>query len=189
MQSIANSSTLPLRNLQIEVRQVQARQIEQGDAEVEGARVQIAPGGGAQAQLGVRLGQRQEQLSGTATQMALVLNGRSTRIALRSSQPYRLMQTQFRQGRPMLVPGVVVLETTHGFVATPRWDGSDQVELEMASTLLLPLGEWVTIAQSASERSASRSGLLGQSSEALPGQFVVGKLVGQHTADPLGISH
>lgn len=153
-QSIANQNPLPLRNIQIEVRQVHSRNREEAGAQLD-----------RDARL--RLGQQREQLSGTSTQMALVLNGRSTRITLHSTAPFRLMQTQFRNGRPVLVPGVVLLETTTGFVATPRWDGSDQVELDIAATsLVLPLGDWVTVAQSEAESSARRSGLLGHASGA-----------------------
>lgn len=150
MQTIANQNPLPLRNVQIEVRQVHSR-----NREHSGVQVDSQP----------RLGQQQETLSGSNTQFALVLNGRSTRIALRSSTPYRLMQTRFHNGRPVLVQGVVLLETTSGFAATPRWDGGDQVELELGVTsLVLPLGEWVTVAQSDTDSAAHRSGLLGQSS-------------------------
>ena len=106
-----------------------------------------------------------------------MLNGRSAAITLRSSTPFRLMQTQFHNGRPVLVQGFVLLEAASGFMATPRWDGTNQVELEIAasqagrvssnssSTLVLPLGEWVSIAQSETTSRSARSGLLGQSSE------------------------
>ena len=176
MQSIANSSSLPLRNLQIEVRQVQSSQRERGGVEAD-MRLQFESGGSASAQARLRLGQQQEQQSGSASQQVLVLNGRSAAIALRSSTPFRLMQTQFRNGRPVLVQGFVLLEASTGFMATPRWDGSDQVELEIAasqagmassnsaSTLVLPLGEWVSIAQSDTHNRSTRSDLLGQSSD------------------------
>ncbi len=186
MQSIANTNSLPLRNVQIEVRQVQSRNRGHSGAQAD-ARLQFESGGSVSAQGRLGLGQQQEQLSGTSTQMALVLNGRSTGIALRSSTPFRLMQTQFHNGRPVLVQGTVLLEASTGFTATPRWDGSDQLELEIAasqaglqsgmlgvpvtpssssaSSLVLPLGEWVTVAQSASDSSGSRNALLGQGSE------------------------
>lgn len=175
MQSIANPNPLPLRNLQIEVRQVHSSQREQGGAEAD-ARLQFGSGGSASAQGQLRLGQQQAQQSGTASQQVLVLNGRSAAISLRSSTPFRLMQTQFRNGRPVLVQGFVLLEASTGFMATPRWDGTDQVELEIAasqagaasshsaSTLVLPLGEWISIAQSETTSRSARSGLLGQAS-------------------------
>nr|WP_315488815.1 hypothetical protein [uncultured Rhodoferax sp.] len=176
MQSIANPNTLPLRNLQIEVRQVQSSQREQGGVQAD-AGLRLGSDGSVSAQARLRLGQQQEQQSGSASQQVLVLNGRSAAIALRSSTPFRLMQTQFRNGRPVLVQGFVLLEASTGFMATPRWDGTDQVELEIsagqsgrvasqsASTLVLPLGEWVSIAQSETNNRSARSGLMGQASE------------------------
>lgn len=103
----------------------------------------------------------------TAQQQVLVINGRSASVALRSSTPLRLMQTRFRGGRPYLVPGVVLLDASTGFTATPRWDGSDTAELELsasqaspalrglqgsssASSVYVTLGEWVTVAESES---------------------------------------
>lgn len=164
MQSIANQNPLPLRNLQIEVRQVHSSQHERSGAEAD-ARLQFGSGVSASAQAQVRLGQQQAQQSGSASQQVLVLNGRSAAISLRSSRPFRLMQTQFRNGRPVLVQGFVLLEASTGFMATPRWDGTDLVELEIAaSTLVLPLGEWVSIAQSETNNRSERSGLLGQAS-------------------------
>ncbi len=176
MQSIANPNPLPLRNLQIEVRQVQSSRREQGGVQTD-AELQFGSGGSTSAQARLRLGQQQAQQSGSASQQVLVLNGRSAAISLRSSTPFRLMQTQFRNGRPVLVQGFVLLEASTGFMATPRWDGTDQVELEIAasqagrvsshstSTLVLPLGEWVSIAQSETNNHSTRSGLLGQASE------------------------
>lgn len=176
MQSTASPNPLPLRNLQIEVRQVQSSQREQGGVQAD-AELQLGSGGSTSAQARLRLGQQQAQQTGSASQQVLVLNGRSAAIALRSSTPFRLMQTQFRNGRPVLVQGFVLLEASTGFMATPRWDGTDLVELEIAasqagrvssnsiSTLVLPLGEWVSIAQSETTSRSARSGLLGQSSE------------------------
>jgi hypothetical protein len=111
----------------------------------------------------------------TAQQQVLVINGRSASVALRSSTPLRLMQTRFRGGRPYLVPGVVLLDASTGFIATPRWDGSDVAELELSATQASPampgarglqgsssassvyvnLGEWVTVAESAVDSQGS----------------------------------
>lgn len=158
--SIVNDAQLPLRNIQIEVRQVQS-----GTQETRN---------------------RQSQRSSTAQQHVLVINGRSATIALRSSTPFRLMQTRFRNGTPFLVPGVVLLDATTGFSATPRWDGSNMAELELAasqagnslgrggvvassntsSTVLVPLGEWVTVAESDVNSLTNRSDWGGQGVEA-----------------------
>jgi hypothetical protein len=159
----ANTEKLPLRNIQIEVRQVQQSLRDRAD--------------------------QQNQQSSSAQQTVLVLNGRSAAIALRNITPFRLMQTQFRNGMPIQVPGVVLLDASTGFSATPRWDGSDVVELELsatqasaaslrgrgmppastssASTLMIPVGEWVTVAQSDLTSQSSISAWGAQSAQSI----------------------
>lgn len=158
---------LPLRNLLIEVRQTQSGNSQQSDSGASGSVLMDSNG-----QLAVRgqvLAQNQQrQQSGSATQQVLVINGRSASIALRNSQPLRVLQSFVHQGRLHLRPSLVFLESGTGFVATPRWDGSDQLELTIAaeqaipatnaagvpssarmqSSLVVPLGQWTTIAQS-----------------------------------------
>lgn len=175
-------ATLPLRNLQIEVRQMQHDERQREGLEVRGSlRVDpngqwSMPGGVAQAQ------SAQTRQSATAVQQVLVLNGRSAYIALRTSTPLRLMQTLVRNGVLVVTQGTVLLDAITGFTATPRWDGSDRVELELAaqqspngsanrpgmntssqttSVLALPLGEWITVAQSEQETSDDRTALGG----------------------------
>lgn len=161
----ANLDHLPLRNIQIEVRQVLRSNQE---------RTGLAADGGIAS----------DSRNSSAQQQVLVINGRSAAIGLRTTTPFRLMQTQFRNGVPVLVPGIVLLDAATGFYATPRWDGSGIVELALsatqaappaspgqgvpttgtrsASTLLVALGEWVTVAQSDQESQSSRSGWSGQ---------------------------
>lgn len=184
--SIANTSRLPLRNIQIEVRQVQRSSREQTGAQVNGT-VHINSQGVGDAPAQLRLRQQQEQQSGTALQQVLVLNGRAARIALRTSTPLRLVQTVFRNGAVVYIQGTVLLDSATGFMATPRWDGSDRAELEIAatqatlssgnslggvnpassgaSTLVLPMGEWVTVAQSDEDSRTSQSGLNGMATQ------------------------
>lgn len=140
---------MPLRNILIEVRQVLANR-------------QELPG-------------QHNQQTVTAQQQVLVINGRSASVALRISTPLRLMQTRFRGARPYLVPGVVLLDASTGFVATPRWDGSDMAELELGATqatlgarsvvgssssssVYVSLGEWVTVADSEVDSQGSSDG-------------------------------
>ena len=185
----SSAASLPLRNVQIEVRQVQREDSQrsgvQGNTRVDvgsiGRDGQISINGQLQVE------QRQSQQSSSAMQYALVLNGRSTRLSLGTSTPLRLMQTYFRNGALFITQGTVMLEANTGFVATPRWSGGERVELEisaqqasrarantngasgngaiqtsaMSSTLVLPLGEWVTVAQSEQDSSSSTSGLGG----------------------------
>lgn len=187
-----STASLPLRNVQIEVRQVQ-REDGQRSGVQGNTRVDVGTNGlgGQGSQISIngqlQVEQRQSRQSNSATQYALVLNGRSTRISLGTSTPLRLMQTYFRNGALFMTPGTVMLQTNTGFVATPRWDGSDRVELEISaqqavpagtasrglagvgisqtsstsSTLVLPLGEWTTVAQSEQDSSGASSGLGG----------------------------
>lgn len=170
----ASPTPLPLRNLLIEVRQVQAnRQDQQGIA--GSASVEFDSRGNTDVQAQLEIRNRQDQQAVTAQQQVLVINGRGASVALRSSTPLRLMQTRFRGGRPYLVPGVVLLDVSTGFIATPRWDGSDMAELELsaaqaspampgarglqgsssASSVYVNLGEWVTVAESALDSQGS----------------------------------
>ncbi len=182
----ASVSKLPLRNIQIEVRQVQRSSQERSGVQASGS-IGLDSRGNSDAQLRLQMGDRQDQRSSTAQQQVLVLNGRSAAIALRSSTPFRLMQTQFRNGVPIQVPGVVLLDASTGFSAIPRWDGSDVMELELsatqagaassmgrgmpptstnsASTVLIPVGEWVTVAQSDTGSQSSGSGWGGQGAQ------------------------
>ena len=166
--SIANPATLPLRNIRIEVRQVQRDDSQRSGIGVDG-----------QGQLRAQAGSAQR--SNSAVQLALVLNGRSTRIALQSTTPFRVLQTFVRNGTVFSTQSTVFLEAGTSFYAIPRWEGADTVELEVSaqqstqaqigsagvnasqtsSVLLLPLDEWTTIAQSEQDMGSQRSGLSG----------------------------
>ncbi len=180
--SIANPATLPLRNLQIEVRQVQSGESQRNEAGSAGG-VQIDSQGQVAVQGTLRLQQRQSQQSSSASQLVLVLNGRSARIALGTVWPLRVFQTWLRDGRLVTTQGTLLIQAGTGFSATPRWDGSDVVELEIAaqqapgnaanavgalqnnssttSVVVVPLGEWSTVAQSEQSSQDQQSGLAG----------------------------
>lgn len=184
---IAKPNPLPLRNLQIEVRQVQHEDSQRAGLESHGG-VRVKPDGSVAVAVAgqLRTPDTQARQSGTAVQQVLVLNGRSAHIALRTDTPLRLMQTFVRNGVLVFTQGTVLLQRGTGFRATPRWDGSDRVELEIAaqqalngsvagagqassntaSVLVLPLGEWMTVAQSEQQTSDSRSGLGGTVTQA-----------------------
>jgi len=173
----ASPNPLPLRNLLIEVRQVQVSRQEQQGITGSGS-VGFDSRGNTDAQVQLDIRNRQNQQAVTAQQQVLVINGRSASVALRSSTPLRLVQTRFRGGRPYWVPGVVLLDASTGFLATPRWDGSDMAELELsasqaspampgtrsvsgsssASSVYVNLGEWVTVAESEMDSQGSSGG-------------------------------
>ena len=154
----ANATPLPLRNLLIEVRQVQSEDGQQAGLDLQGGRV---TGGLAQ-------GRR----SGTAVQQILILNGRPARIAVQTQTPLRLLQSLVRNGQIVTTQGTVLIEAGTGFSALPRWESGDMVEVELntqqalrplfpqagavnappaqsstGSSMLLPLGEWMTVAE------------------------------------------
>ncbi len=181
---IAASTPLPLRNVLIEVRQVQQTQAQDSGAQVSGS-VGLGIGAWGQGQIQARQGQSQR--SGTATQQVLVLNGRSARVAVATQVPLRVLQTYVRHGVVVAVAGTLILEAGTGFSATPRWDGSDRVELEISaaqalqgertlrgdapatsqsaqahSVLVVPLDTWVTVAESDTQSGGSGSSLGGQ---------------------------
>ncbi len=179
---IANSSPLPLRNLLIEVRQVQGNDSQRTDVGARGG-TQLDTQGHVSVQGGVVLQQRQTQQSGSATQQVLVLNGRTARIALGTVLPLRVLQTVQRAGQRITTLGTVLLEGGTGFSSTPSWNGADGVELEIAaeqalgstplngsasstSVVAIPLGEWSTVAQTEQDSSEQRSNLGGTRSTA-----------------------
>lgn len=152
---------LPLRNLLIEVRQDDANRgaRERLDADV---RARVQPGR-SEATVALEAQRRQAGHSGSAQQHVLVLNGRPAAIALGHNVPLRLRQLISRNGVRVAVPGTVWLQAGTGFTATPLWEGGDTVYLELvatqgrqapgqgastATTLLLPLDEWTTVAES-----------------------------------------
>lgn len=162
--AINSGAPLPLRNVFVEMRQAQFAHTASDSADT--------------------------QSSVTSQQQVLVLNGRSGQIALRTTVPMRLMAVAFRNGRPTLVPGVVLLDATTGFRVTPRWDGTDGVELELAasqaanprnpgqvastaSTVIVPLGAWTTVAESDQTQSTQRSSGLGSDASGSEQRYAV----------------
>ena len=185
--SIANPNPLPLRNLLIEVRQVQSGSAQQSGMETGGA-ARIGNDGQLSMQGQLQARQQQSQQGATAIQQVMVLNGRNAHIALRTAQPLRLLQSFVRNGRVVVTQSVVFLEAGTGFLATPRWDGAELVELSIAaqqalpnasritgatstasteSVLLVPLGQWTPIAQSDLSASNDTQTLGGNSASAM----------------------
>jgi hypothetical protein len=164
------SEALPLRNLQIEVRQAGSSLRSQSVLGAQGG-VVLQPGrSGINANISAQDSQRSDARD--LVQRVLVLNGRSANINLGNSQPLRLVQA--RQG------GTVFIDANSGFSARPLWYGGDSVELELAAgqagrsgasplaplsssavstSLSVRLGEWVTVAESDDAGAGSSSGI------------------------------
>jgi hypothetical protein len=181
---IANSP-LPLRNVLIEVRQVQSNETHNDALESSGAlHINNTGDVAVQGQLHARQGQQRQFDS--AVQQVLVLNGRSAHIHLGNRTPMRVVQTLVRNGTLIVVPTTLLWETGTGFNAIPRWDGSNRVELELGaqqasgasavtgsgadgrptfqmttSTLAIALGTWVTVARSDTQSEGQRGDLSG----------------------------
>ena len=174
------SGNLPLRNLQIEVRQIEEDNAsrERLDASVA-ARLQP---GQSSAAIGINAQGRPSARSGTAQQLVLVLNGHRSAIMLGQAVPLRLLRTVLHNGIWRTVPGTLWLQAGTGYEALPRWDGGDMVELELSAsqsrgvaarngvdssststTLMLPLGEWMTIGESDQDQDSQQSGPAGLS--------------------------
>ncbi len=160
-QTIVTPAPLPLRNLLIEVRQDDGRSdsSERVSADVN-ARVQP---GRSEVDIAIEARRRESTRSGSAQQQVLVLNGRPTAISLGSAVPLRLRQFIVQNGIRRSLPGTVWVQAGTGFTATPVWEGGDTVYLELvatqgrqplgpqastSTTLMLPLDEWTTIADS-----------------------------------------
>ncbi|SFV01579.1 hypothetical protein SAMN05216350_11333 [Polaromonas sp. YR568] len=170
MNSTATPEPLPMRNLQIEVRQVRNNALSQSALGAQGG-VTLQPGrSGANVNITAQDNQRSD--SRDLVQRVLVLNGRNVNINLGNSQPLRLVQA--RQA------STVFIDANSGFAARPTWYGGDSAELELAAgqasrtgsspmaplsssstntSLSVRLGEWVTVAESDDAGAGSSSGI------------------------------
>lgn len=163
---------LPLRNVLIEVRQDDGQS---GESERLGAGVnaRLQPGR-SEADITIEAQNRRFERSGSALQQVLVLNGRPAAIVLGNSVPLRLRQIITTRGVQRLVAGTVWLQAGTGFTATPVWDGGDRIYLQLAATqgrqvggttaststtLMLPLDEWTTVAESDDALAEQQRGL------------------------------
>lgn len=179
------ADTLPQRNLQIEVRQIDHRHStrERLDA---AATVQLQPG---DSNVAIALGAQnaQAERSGHAQQQVLVLNGRRATIVLRNTVGLRVLQSFQHHGTWVMRPSTLWLQVDTGFDATPRWGGGDTVELELSTlqgrdaragelastrtSVMLPLGTWMTVAESEQTQESQHSGLANRSRDASQSQL------------------
>ena len=177
---VAGQQVLPMRNLQIEVRQVRGSSQSQSDVNAQ-PDVTLQPGrSGANAGISAQNSQRSD--SRDLVQRVLVLNGRTARINLGNSRPLQLLLVQWRGGARQQLGATVFVDANSGFSATPVWRGGDSAELELAAmqaartgsgalaplpsssvgtSLSLPLGEWVTVAESDDATSTGSGGFTG----------------------------
>jgi hypothetical protein len=171
-----------MRNLQIEVRQLRGGTQSQSMLGASGA-VVLQPGQSRGA-IDITAQNRQRSDSGELVQQVLVLNGRSANVMLGNSVPLRLLQSFMRNGAIRYGTATVLVDANSGFSARPIWRGDHLAELELSAvqsqrsavpltsassvitTLVLPLNEWVTVAQSDEALSAGTSAPTGSAQSA-----------------------
>jgi hypothetical protein len=174
---------LPMRNLQVELRQGDEQRAASREAGVRGGSVTIDSSG---AHLGLQGGleARSRDASGDIVQRLLVLNGGQGRIAIGSGAPMlQWLQVVWTPAGPSVIGARVWVEALRAMQVRPRWPGGDApVEVELRAeanrpaagstptegvdtagvltTVQVPLGEWVTVASSGDTQSHGERGTL-----------------------------
>lgn len=186
-QAQARQAVLPLRNLQIEVRQQGNESSQRSSVDAQG-RVILQPGR-SRAEGAVSADQSRVAQDRQLAQQALVLNGRSVSFSLGQTVPLRVVQVLAFNGNLHFVPSTILIDRNSGFSARPLWYGDDVAEVEISTTrsqnaqgsrqtsasttLQVQINEWITIAQSEESQNSSASGVLSQSGEQTQSNFRV----------------
>lgn len=186
-QAQARQAVLPLRNLQIEVRQQGNASSQRSSVDAQ-ARVILQPGR-SRAEGAVSADQSRVAQDRQLAQQALVLNGRSVSFSLGQTMPLRVVQVLAFNGNLHFVPSTILIDRNSGFSARPLWYGDDVAEVEISTTrsqnpqgsrqtsasttLQVQINEWITIAQSEESQNSSASGVLSQSGEQTQSNFRV----------------
>lgn len=183
------ASGLPLRNLAVEFRQVDATEQSSQGVGVGGT-VTSSSGGGTTVDGSVRLSSRQASNNLLVASQVRVVNGGRASIRIVQTLPVQWVQAVDAGGRrgPSVVHGVTWLEAGRALVVRPRWPGGEQavtVELQAdsasvddrsgqplpsqaasqtATTVLAPMGEWVTIATTSGSHQQDQRGTLSSAS-------------------------
>lgn len=193
-QSRPPSSGLPLRNLLVEVRMGDAASLASSTAGIESGAVVIGSDGRMSGRASVDVDARSRDAGLRSMQQLRVLNGGRGALRIGSSQPVQWLQIGWTPQGPAVVGlGSSWVDTGRGIVVQPRWPGGDApvtVELQAESssapgadgsiasastltTLALPLGEWVTVAESGQADSRRERGVLSTREMAAERRFVV----------------
>jgi hypothetical protein len=175
VQAQARSAVLPLRHLQIEIRQTGSVASERSSVDAQG-RVILQPGS-SRGEVGISVDQSRGVQNRSLQQQALVLNGRSVSFSLGQTVPLRVVQVLIYKDVLNLVPSAVLIDRNSGFTARPLWYGDDVAEVEISTmlaqgarqskvstTLPIYINEWITIAQTEDALSSSHQGTLSRSS-------------------------
>jgi hypothetical protein len=170
-------AALPQRNLLVELRQV-----EQTEAQDQGAGVAIRSEGRLGGSADVRLHAGSQRREGDVMQQVRVLNGAQASMRLGQAMALQGWQLAWTPQGVQALPGTQWVEAVSGFVVRPAWPGGEQpvrVELsaeggslpadpaqpaprrtQVLSTVQVPLGQWVEVARSGEAASTSERGVL-----------------------------
>jgi hypothetical protein len=175
-QAQVNPAVLPLRNLQIEIRQTVSDASQRSSVDAQG-RV-ILQLGNSRAEGAVGIDQSRAMQNRSLQQQALVLNGRSVSFTLGQTVPLRVVQVLVYKDALHLVPTSILIDRNSSFTARPLWYRDDVAEVEISTTLAqgarqskvtttlpIQINEWITIAQMEDTQSRSSSSFLSRSSE------------------------
>ncbi len=177
--AVAQTAKGPQRNLLVELRWAELQESSGRSAAVGGG-VVVGTGGAVDAHGSavVRSGRRDEQTR--TLQRITVLNGGSAGVRLGEAVPLQWLDVALTPAGPVGVLRQGWVETGSSFQVRPQWPGGEApVQVEIAhqaggtpqregvfTTLQLPLGEWVTVAQSGeSQRSESGGPLSSRDAE------------------------
>jgi hypothetical protein len=176
LQAQANPAVLPMRNLQIEIRQTGNDATQRSSVDAQG-RVILQPGN-SRGEGALGIDQSRSTQSRSLQQQALVMNGRSVSFTLGQTVPLRVVQVLIYKDAINLVPSAVLIDRNSGFTARPLWYGNDVAEVEISTmlaqgsrqsavstTLPIQMNEWITIAQTEDSQSSSSSSMLSRSNE------------------------
>lgn len=179
---------LPMVNLRVEFRQIDEAMLLSRGTAVDGVVIGTDGHSGGQASGGVTLSNRRSDDSSVSGQQVQVLNGGRASLQIMASIPVQWVQAvgvSGASGEPTVVQTVTWLDAGRSLMVQPRWPGGSQpatVEVQVdgaaldplhgrgplpaqtrqqtVTSVLAPLGLWVTLARSAGEQSAQQRGTL-----------------------------
>jgi hypothetical protein len=167
---------LPAVNLRVEWRWIEVSHGVQRGAAADGA-FQVGTEGVVDARGQRSLRTRSTRADNESVQQLLVLNGGRAAIRLARSQPVAWLELASTARGPGAVIGQAMVEQVTGIELQARWPGPGaavEVDLvaespapgasqgtdQLSTRLLLPAGEWSTVARSGAQRSRSEAGVL-----------------------------
>jgi hypothetical protein len=174
--AIAQGAGLPAVNLRVEWRWIEVSQGAQRGVAAEGA-FQVGTEGVVDARGQLSLRTRSTRADSEAVQQLLVLNGGRAAIRLARAQPVPWLELASTPRGPSAVIGQRMIEQVTGLEVQARWPGPGaavEVDLladspapgalqgtdQLSTRLLLPAGEWFTVARSGGQRTRSEAGVL-----------------------------